>query len=167
MAEPPLRQHFPRVPVEEPWIIEKDNDKLRKLMVWRYIVPGQVRTVVPRFPVKKGEDDIRVVWDLTKNGLNPLIFTPSFFLPTASSYVRRLEAGMAAGDFDIGEQLHNYPLHVSEQPYCGVDLPMDLVEEMRAKGFVVERYMRWAALFLVGSPLHTLLFVCMSEGSNS
>jgi hypothetical protein len=54
---------------------------------------------------------------------------------------------MAAGDFDIGEQFHhNYPLHVSEQPYCGVDLPVDLVEEMRAKGFVAERYMRWARL---------------------
>jgi hypothetical protein len=26
--------------------------------------------------VMKGEDDIPVVWDLTKTGLNPLIFTP-------------------------------------------------------------------------------------------
>jgi hypothetical protein len=26
--------------------------------VWRYLVPGQVCTVVPRFPVKKREDDI-------------------------------------------------------------------------------------------------------------
>ena len=146
ITEPPPRRHFPRVPVEEPWIIEKDNEKLQKLIVRRYIVPGTVHTVVPRFPVKKGEDDIRVVWDLTKNGLNPLTFTPSFFLPTASSYVRRLEAGMAAGDFDIGEQFHNYPLHVSEQSYCGVDLPMSLVEEMRAKGLVADRFMRWVRL---------------------
>jgi hypothetical protein len=63
-GEPPPRLQFPTVPVEEPWIIEKDNDKLRKLIARRYIVPGHVRTVVPWFPVKKGADDIRVVWDL-------------------------------------------------------------------------------------------------------
>ena len=71
-------------------MIEKDNEKLRKLILRRNLIPGQVHTVVPRFQVKKGEDDIRDVWDLTKNGVNPLTFSPSFFLPTASSYVRRL-----------------------------------------------------------------------------
>lgn len=108
----------------------------------RYLVPGQVRTVVRCFQVKKGEEDIRVVWDLSKNGLN-LVYTPSFFLPTASSYVWRLEPGMEAGDFDIGEQFHNYMLHSSKQPpYCGVDLPSDLVAELLSAGFSVERYMR-------------------------
>jgi hypothetical protein len=58
VGEPPPRLQFPKVPVEEPWILEKDNEKLRKLIVRHYIVPGQVRTVVPRFPVKKGSDDI-------------------------------------------------------------------------------------------------------------
>jgi hypothetical protein len=84
----PPRLQFPKVPVEEPWILEIDNDKLCKLIAGRYIIPGQVCTVVPGLPVKKSADDIRgVVWDLTKNGINPLIFTPSFFLPTPSSYV--------------------------------------------------------------------------------
>jgi hypothetical protein len=36
---------------------------------------------------------------------------------------------MEAGDFDVGEQFHNYTLHAAEQQYCGVDLPADLVEE--------------------------------------
>jgi hypothetical protein len=53
---------------------------------------------------------------------------------------------MEAGDFDIGEQFHNYILHSSEQQYCGVDLPPDLVVEMAAKGFLVEHYMRWGRL---------------------
>ena len=163
-TDPPPRRHFPRVPVTEPWIIEKDTEKLRKLIIQRYILPGTVRTVVPRFPVQKGEDDIRVVWDLTKNGLNPLTFTPSFFLPTASSYVRRSEAGMWAVDFDIGEQFHNYPLHVSEQAYCGVNLPMGLVEEMRAKGLVVERFMRCDRLVFgwhQSSPYFALSHACL------
>ena len=112
-GEPSSRLHFPRAPVQESWITEKDNEKLCKLISRRYQVSGQVRTVVPRFQVKRGKDDIRVVWDLTKNGLNPLVFTPSFYLPTASSYVRRQEPGMEAGDFDIGEQFHNYVLHSS------------------------------------------------------
>jgi hypothetical protein len=53
---------------------------------------------------------------------------------------------MSAGDFDIGEQFHNYMLHISEQPYCGVDLPPDFVEQMRADGFVADCYMRWIRL---------------------
>jgi hypothetical protein len=145
-GEPTACRRFPKVTVNEPWVIEKDNEKLRKLIARRYIVPGRVHTVVPRFPIKKGEDDIRVVWDLTKNGLNPITFTPTFFLPNASSYVRRLEPGMVAGDFDIGEQFHNYVLHASERRYCGVDLPADLVAEMKAEGFVAERYMKWTRL---------------------
>jgi hypothetical protein len=53
---------------------------------------------------------------------------------------------MEAGDFDIGEQFHNYPLHASEQQFCGVDLPIDLVQEMVAKGYAAARYMRWTRL---------------------
>ena len=60
-------------------MIEKDNEKLRKLILRRYLIPGQVHTVAPCFQVKKGEEDIRVVWDLIKNGVNSLTFTPSFF----------------------------------------------------------------------------------------
>ena len=49
---------------------------------------------------------------------------------------------MQSGDFDIGEQIHNYIIHSFEQQYCGVDLPSDLVAELSAKGCRVERYMR-------------------------
>jgi len=54
----------------------------------RYLVPGAMTTVVPRFQVKKGADDIWVVWDLKKNGLNACMYTPSFFLYTPSSFAR-------------------------------------------------------------------------------
>jgi hypothetical protein len=73
---------------------------------------------------------------------------------------------MEAGDFDIGEQFHNYTLHPSEQQYCGVDLPADLVEEMTAKGFVAERCMRWAQL-VYGNLPRILRFACTSEALNS
>jgi len=96
-----------------------------------YQVPGAVTTVVPRFPVKKGADDIRVVWDLRKNGLNACMCTPSFFLYTPSSYARRVEAGTYGSDADVEEQFHNFLLNVSEQAYRGVELPRDLLEELK------------------------------------
>ena len=53
---------------------------------------------------------------------------------------------MEGGDCDVGEQFHNYLLHFSEQPYCGVEVPEDLVEELRELGHVADRHMRWGRL---------------------
>jgi hypothetical protein len=106
----------------------------------------EYRTAVPRFPVPKGADDIRVVWDLAKNGLNEHMFTPSFFLPTMNTYLRRLSAGVFCGDFDIGEQFHNYLLHESEQVYCGVEIPAGVTQRLRDQGFDVFPSMRWGRL---------------------
>lgn len=137
---------YPQVPMQEQWIIDKDREKLEKLLRRRYIVKGSVRNTVPRFPVPKGSDDIRVVWDLAKNGLNECMFTPSFFLPTMPTYLRRVAAGAHHGDFDIGEQFHNYVLHQAEQQFCGVEVPCDLVAKLQAEGLEVESLMRWGRL---------------------
>lgn len=116
--QPRPRLTFPEVPIKEEWIVQKDKEKLEKLLRRRYIVPGYCRLTVPRFPVPKGQDDIRVVWDLAKNGVNETMYTPSFFLASMSTYIRRIDVGTYGGDFDIGEQFHNYMLHPSEQPNC-------------------------------------------------
>jgi len=131
LGKPPPHQQFPSPPPAEEWIHEKDKEKLWTLVQKRNLVPGPVWTVVPRFAVKKGADDIQVVWDLKKNGLNACIYTPSFFLYTPSSYARRVEAGTYGSDADVEEQFHNFLLHKSEQAYCGVELPRDLVEELK------------------------------------
>jgi hypothetical protein len=143
---PRPRRRFPSIPISEQWILEKDEEKLTKLLLRRYLVPGDFRTAVPRFPVPKGADDIRVVWDLAKNGLNEKMFTPSFFLPTMHTYLRRLPAGAYCGDFDIGEQFHNYLLHESEQVYCGVEIPPALKKRLQARGTEVAPSMRWGRL---------------------
>jgi hypothetical protein len=104
------------------------------------------RTTVPRFPIPKGADDIRVVWDLSKNGVNETMYTPTFFLATLNTYLRRLEVGAYAGDFDIGEQFHNYILHESEQIFCGVEVPEILMEKLKQEGLQIEKYMRWNRL---------------------
>lgn len=136
----------------------KDIEKLRKLIIRRYIVCGHVRTVIPRHNVPKetkdviADDgsivqlvvDIRVVWDMRTNGLNECMYTPRFILPTISSYLRRLEAGMYQGDFDIGECFNNFPLHPRFREDCGVIVPPELVSELRALGYDVAPFMRWA-----------------------
>jgi hypothetical protein len=146
IGAPRPRRSFPNPPITEQWIVEKDEEKLMKLLLRRYLVPGEYRTAVPRFPVPKGADDIRVVWDLAKNGLNEHMFTPSFFLPTMNTYLRRLSAGAYCGDFDIGEQFHNYILHESEQVYCGVEIPTSVTRQLRDKGLEVSSSMRWGRL---------------------
>jgi hypothetical protein len=140
------RLKFPSIRIAEPWIVTKDLEKLDKLLRRRYIVPGPYRTAVPRFPVPKGDDDIRVMWDLARNGLNEHMFTPSFFLPTMSTYLRRLPRDAYSGDFDIGEQFHNYLLHKSEQIYCGVEIPKTLEDKMRGEGLEVASRMQWGRL---------------------
>jgi hypothetical protein len=119
---------------------------LEKLIRRGYIGIGKCTTTVPRFPVPKGEDDIRVVWDLAKNGLNETMFTPTFFLATMPTYLRRIQPGFYGGDFDIGEQFHNYVLHQKEQPYCGVEIPKHLIAKLSKEGLEVQQFMRWKRL---------------------
>jgi hypothetical protein len=146
LSYPEPRLKYPQVPIKEQWILEKDLEKLEKLLRRRYIVKGIVRNTVPRFPVAKGADDIRVVWDLAKNGLNECMFTPSFFLPTMPTHLRHILAGSYHGDFDVGEQFHNYLLHQAEQQFCGVEVPLALVQKLMAEGLDVECVMRWERL---------------------
>ena len=108
----------------------------------------------------KGTDNIRVVWDLAKNGLNEQMYTPSFFLATLGTYLRRIEAGVYGGDFDIGEQFHNYMLHETEQVFCGVEIPQDLVDSLRAEGLTIDRVMRWNRL-VFGWQSSPYLALCM------
>jgi hypothetical protein len=141
--EPQLRH--PQVPMAAD-VAAKDAEKLEKLLRRRYIICGPCRNTVPRFAVAKGSDDIRVVWDLKKSGLNGHMFTPGFFLPTVATYARRLYHEAHSGDFDIGEQFHNYMLHPTEQIYCGVRIPGDMVRRLVAEGISVEPLMRWGRL---------------------
>jgi hypothetical protein len=60
--------------------------------------------------------------------------------------LRRLSNGAYSGDFDIGEQFHNYMLHPTEQIYCGVHVPLETVERLRAEGLEVDPLMRWNRL---------------------
>jgi hypothetical protein len=116
---------------------------------------GRVYVTIPRFSILKvppapdpelEPGDIRVVWNLIKNGVNKGLYTPGFAMPTLGTSFRRIEKGTFAGDFDVGEQFHNYQLHESERACHGAEIPRDLVHRLRGESIEVADIMRWSRL---------------------
>ena len=126
-----------------------DATKLKSLILKRYLEDGTqgVKTVIPRHFVAKGDNDIRVVWDLTKNGLNPCCYAPSFSLPTQETLSRRIQSGWHQEDFDVGEQFHNYVVHPKVRPYMGVSFDgptRKLLQDLLPADVTLPKLMRWA-----------------------
>ena len=71
-------------------LIEK---KLNRIVDITYLAPGYVHWDIRFFDVPKGEDDTRIVYNGTKKGINPIVWMPTFFLPTSASLGRLLEPG--------------------------------------------------------------------------
>ena len=59
-------------------MIKKNVDKVRSR---RYISRGTVISLKAFFYVPKGEDDTRLVYDLTASGLNGALWDPTFWMP--------------------------------------------------------------------------------------
>jgi len=62
--------------------------KLQKVRLRRYIAKGTVVSLTSFFSVPKGEDDIRMVYDGTKSGLNAAMWVPRFGLLTIETHLR-------------------------------------------------------------------------------
>jgi hypothetical protein len=112
------RQRWPEVRDER----DKLKGKIQKIVDRRYISSGFVRSLTSFFAVPKGIDDIRVVYDATKSGLNDAIWAPNFFLPTMSSVLNNADDTTFYGDIDIGEMFLNYFLDPEIRPWAGVDV---------------------------------------------
>jgi hypothetical protein len=85
--------------------------KLEAPLNRRYITAGQVESLTSFFSVLKGEDDLRMVYDASKSGLNASLWAPSFQLPTCETLTNLLSPDSWMGDLDLGEHFHNFPLH--------------------------------------------------------
>jgi len=83
---------------------------------------GTVEDWTSFFSVPKGADDIRMVYDASRSGLNSAIWVPGFPLPTTNTHLRSVEPGTWLADLDIGEMFLNFPLDGSLRALCGVDL---------------------------------------------
>ena len=96
--------------------------KVGKVMARGYIAKEYVASLTGFFPVQKGKDDIRVVYDASKCRLNNAVWAPNFYLPSVDTILRSVEATTFYGDIDLGEMFLNYTLDEKIQPYAGVDV---------------------------------------------
>ena len=134
----PLPSH--RIPARKanseayPKILEKVI-KFSQRCYLRVTSIDKIKSFIDNFAVKKGDSDIRVVFNGTSCGFNASIWAPNFWLPMSGSMVRVLGYNYAVVDIDLGEMFINFPLIYFFQQYSGVDLtPMiqDLVKKFQS-----------------------------------
>lgn len=102
--------------------IAKFKEKVGTVMARGYISKENVESLTGVFPVQKGNDDIRVVYDASKCLLNDVVWAPKFYLPSVNTILRSMEATKFCGDIDLGGIFLNYTLDKKVQPYAGVDI---------------------------------------------
>jgi hypothetical protein len=140
---------------EEDEVRVKVKTKLEKILAKGYIKLVDIELVEAMmfmFHVQKGPEDIQLVYDRTKSGLNESVFVPWFALPTIDSMSRWVIAGAWLADNDYGEMFLNFPLHPDLRRYCGVDLSQLFPELIKdGKDYVIGQWMR-NAMGLRGSP---------------
>lgn len=119
-GDPPSEMKPPRN-ITDPEEREKVKEKILTFMDRGYLGPGEVHALLNYFAVAKG-DDIRTVFDGTRNGLNDVLWAPWFPLATLDSALRVMGVGYWCGDNDYGEMFYNFWLHPDLQPYCGIDV---------------------------------------------
>lgn len=143
------------------------EEKLLKVVDRRYIVPGYVKSLTSFFPVPKGTEDIRVVYDATRSGLNAAIWSPNFMLPTATSVLNNATERTFFGDIDLGEMFLNYFLDKRLRPLAGVDLgaSLELGEVHTQKPTSNRLIMRWerSLMGVKSSPFNCVRAYLLSE----
>jgi hypothetical protein len=110
--------------ISDPATRSRVKDKLRKVLRRKYVLRTcrKIKSLIKYFAVPKGEDDIRMVYDATANGLNDAVWVPTFWMPTVWSLIRTLDTDSWMTDRDIADMFLNFQLHPTIIPYAGVDL---------------------------------------------
>ena len=155
VPQPPIKDERQRTLVRK---------KIKKVMERGYLVPtrrDKVRSLMFVFDVPKGENDIRMVYDGSKSGLNDALWAPWFPLPTAESFFDVLMPGYWLSDNDMGDFFLNFPMHQSLQSYCGVDVSELFPDESR-KEMMIVMWLR-AAMGLTNSPHLTTMQAGVSD----
>jgi hypothetical protein len=153
--EAPKQWRRPQPPGSTPQIHKQMKSKISKVRDRRYVQPSpEIQSLISFFAVPKGEDDVRMVYDGTKSGLNDCIWVPRFPIPTVGTHLRAVEAGTHIGDMDVGEMFLNFVLHESMQALCGVDLTEFFGEISEVNGNPKLLWEHWvrAAMGLKSSP---------------
>ena len=86
-----------------------EKKKISKVRHQGYIAPtSNIKSLTSFFSVPKGEDDIRMVYDGTKSGLNAALFAFWFGLSNVSAMLRTVEAKTWSADNNFGEMFLNF-----------------------------------------------------------
>ena len=88
------------------------KSKVDKFRGRGYVVKGSVASLIHMFAVDKGLHDKRMVFDATASGLNDVLWSPHFGLPTVRCTLRSLLPGCWQCDMDVGEMFLCFWLHL-------------------------------------------------------
>jgi hypothetical protein len=147
VLEPPVNSGR-QPPYDDDKIKDKVKKKLDKVIMTDIKF---VEAMMFMFDVPK-VDDIRMVYDGSKSGLNKALWAPWFSLSTIDTMLRWVTAGSWLANNDYEDMFLNFPLHAKSQKYCGTDLTQ-LFPDMKAgeASVVVARWLR-NAMGLRNSP---------------
>ena len=126
----------------QPFITDKDTkarmkEKISDVREKGYIKSGRVKSLIRYFPVPKGEEDVRIVYDGTDSGFNDMVWIPSFGLPTINTLLRGTSPTSWMVDLDIGEMFLNFMLEAEASEYVGVDLTPICDDELKEEDRVI------------------------------
>ena len=153
--------------IEDEDVKNQMKEKIEAVRRKGYIKKGHVESLIRFFPVPKGDQDIRMVYDGTDSGFNSLVWVQSFGLPTIQTLLRGTSPTTWMVDLDIAEQFLNFCLHSEASKYVGVDLTTlcDITEDSKLGSkpkIVWERYTR-CAMGLKLSPNHAIRATLRAE----
>ena len=100
-------------------MIKKKVDKVRSR---RYIAGDTVLRLTALFYFPKGEDDIRMVYNITALVLNYALWYPKFWMPSVDNVLDVATHSSWFRDIDVAEMFHNYNMLESLQPYAGFNV---------------------------------------------
>ncbi len=118
---PTSKRRQPPVGEEEKQVLHK---KIRHFINRRYIVPipAKFELSIKYFAVPKGNDNWRIVFHAGANKLNERVKAPLFCLPSINSLLRIIDGQLLMSDQDMGDMVHNFPLHVNILRFTAIDL---------------------------------------------
>jgi hypothetical protein len=158
-GDPPNYQR-PQRGEKDPATRNRVIEKLDTVQKRKYIAPGLVTSLTDFFSVPKGKEDIRLVYNGTKSGLNQVLWVPGFPMPTTATIIRAIFAHSWMDDSDLGEFFLNFILHQVLRELAGVDLTLYRTAKELAKltnRITAVCWERWArcAMGLKPSPYQT------------
>jgi hypothetical protein len=102
-------------------ILEKIIKVLKRGYVVLPDVLNYIKSLIDYFEVPK-DLGIRLVYNGTSCGLNEVLYSPNFWLPTPASAAQVLDYNYCMVDIDLGERFLNFPLPHVLRRYSGIDV---------------------------------------------